>query len=83
MKDIGKDAGAVRTSYQLICPKCGKPAFRRENSRAGVAYLHLTKKGSVRHMVEPEGRPSSAPAGRLPPRGKDRKSESRKKVEKK
>ena len=70
MKDIGKDAGAVRTSYQLICPKCGKPAFRRENSRAGVAYLHLTKKGSIRHMVEAEAAPAAT-------------KKTRKKVEKK
>lgn len=54
MSDIGKDAKAVREKYQLICPKCGKPAIRRENSHAGVAYLHLTKRGTERHFITPE-----------------------------
>lgn len=49
--DIGKDAAAVKATYQLMCPVCGKPAIRRENSRAGVAYLHLTKRGSKRCFV--------------------------------
>jgi len=54
MTDIGKDAGAVRTKYQLICPTCGKPAVRREaRSDGSVAYLHLLRHGSVRHFVEP------------------------------
>lgn len=53
MSDIGKDAGAVRTKYQMICPKCGKPAVRREPKPDGtVAYLHLTKHGTDRHYVE-------------------------------
>ncbi len=49
--NIGKDVGKVRAAYTLICPKCGKTAIRRENSRAGVAYLHLTKHGTVRHFI--------------------------------
>lgn len=55
MNNIGKDPAAVRTKYQMICPKCGKPAVRREPKPDGaVAYLHLTKHGTVRHFVEPE-----------------------------
>lgn len=52
--DIGKDAAAVKATYQLMCPVCGKPAIRRENSRAGVAYLHLTKHGSKRCFIGKE-----------------------------
>ena len=52
--NIGKDPGAVRAAYQMICPKCGKPAVRRENTPSGVAYLHLTKHGSVRHFIQRE-----------------------------
>lgn len=55
MKDIGNDAGAVRAKFQMICPTCGKPAVRRENGPGGVAYLHLTKHGSVRHFIDPPG----------------------------
>lgn len=51
MKAKEKDTG---TKIQLICPKCGKPAVRREVRPAGAAYLHLTKNGSVRHFIEPE-----------------------------
>ena len=54
MSDIGKDAGAVRAKYDMICPKCGKPAVRREQKPDGtVAYLHLTRHGTVRHFIEP------------------------------
>lgn len=54
MSDIGKDAGAVRAKYDMICPKCGKPAVRREPRADGsVAYLHLTKHGTARHFIEP------------------------------
>ncbi len=54
MKDVGKDAGAVRARYDMICPQCGKPAVRREPKPDGsVAYLHLTKRGTVRHFIEP------------------------------
>ena len=54
MNNIGKDPAAVRAKYQMICPKCGKPAVRREPKPDGtVAYLHLTKHGAVRHFVEP------------------------------
>jgi len=49
MKAKEKETAA---KIQLICPKCGKPAVRRENSRAGVAYLHLTKHGTTRHFIE-------------------------------
>ena len=56
MKDIGKDAKEVRAKYQLICPICGKPAVRRENCPAGPAYLHLTKRGTLRHFVELDGK---------------------------
>ena len=56
MKDNGKggmqSAGA---QFTLICPKCGKPAFRREVRQGGTAYLHFTKKGSVRHFLETRG----------------------------
>lgn len=52
MNDIGKDAKEVRAKFQLICPCCGKPAIRRENTPAGPAYLHLTKHGTDRHYVE-------------------------------
>ncbi len=53
MKDIEKDAGAIRARYDMICPKCGKPAVRREPKPDGtVAYLHLTKRGTVRHFIE-------------------------------
>lgn len=51
--DIGNNPSDVRAKYQLICPVCGKPAIRRENNRAGVAYLHLTKHGTARHFIEP------------------------------
>ncbi len=58
MNNIGKDPAAVRTKYQMICPKCGKPAVRREPKPDGaVAYLHLTKHGTVRHFVEPPAAP--------------------------
>ena len=54
MSDIGKDAGVVRAKYDMICPKCGKPAVRREPKPDGtVAYLHLTRHGTVRHFIEP------------------------------
>lgn len=57
MKDIGKNPGEVRAKYDMICPLCGKPAVRREPRADGsVAYLHLTKHGTVRHFIEP-GKP--------------------------
>ena len=33
------------------CPKCGKPAARKEGVVTGMRYLHFTKKGSVWHTV--------------------------------
>ena len=58
MSDIGKDAGAVRAKYDMICPQCGRPAVRREQRPNGtVAYLHLTKHGTIRHFIEPQETP--------------------------
>ena len=62
--EIGNKAGEVRAKYDMICPKCGKPAVRREPKPDGtVAYLHLTKHGTLRHFIEPKPekkRPSQA-----------------------
>ena len=49
MKEI---KSRTQAATALICPVCGKEAFRRENGRAGIAYLHLTKKGPMRHFLE-------------------------------
>lgn len=38
--------------YDLYCPKCGKPAARREETVNSVRYLHFTKKGSVWHEIK-------------------------------
>jgi hypothetical protein len=37
-------------NYTIICPKCGKPAARRE----GDAYMHFTKKGVIWHIWDGE-----------------------------
>lgn len=52
MRNNGK--GGMQTGgthYTIICPKCGKPAFRVDSLPAGKRYVHFTKKGCVWHFV--------------------------------
>ena len=46
--------GGMQTAasrYSIICPKCGRPATRREETSDGSRYLHFTKQGVVWHVV--------------------------------
>lgn len=45
----GMQSGSVK--YSIYCPKCGKPAARKEQSGTQTRYLHFTKSGSVWHSV--------------------------------
>lgn len=36
----------------IICPKCGKPAARMEETQDRRRYMHFTKRGSVWHTVQ-------------------------------
>lgn len=50
MRSIGK--GGMQTggaNYSIYCPKCGKPAARKEPTENGVKYMHFTKNGSIWH----------------------------------
>lgn len=52
MRNNGKDG--IRTSgthSSIICPKCGKDAFRCESVGDFKNYCHFTKNGVVRHSV--------------------------------
>ena len=40
------------TSYSIICPQCGKPAYRKDEFGAFDAYHHFTKSGTVRHVIQ-------------------------------
>lgn len=47
--------GGMQTSglhYSIYCPKCGKPAARKETGKGTERYLHFTKKGAVWHVVQ-------------------------------
>lgn len=51
MRNNGR--GGMQTSaaaYAIYCPKCGKPAARREGDNR---YMHYTKKGVVWHQATP------------------------------
>lgn len=55
MRNSGK--GGMQTSgahYSIYCPKCNKPAVRKDNYANETRYLHFTKKGSVWHTVTPK-----------------------------
>ena len=53
MKNNGRGGmQSAGKAYSLICPNCGKPAFRREERGGRTAYLHFTKTGSVRHFTK-------------------------------
>ena len=52
MKNQG--IGGMQTcglNYSLMCPKCGKPAYRMEKSESEARYFHFTKKGSTKHVT--------------------------------
>lgn len=38
-------------NYSIVCPVCGKPAFRVDSYASGKRYAHFTKKGCVWHFV--------------------------------
>jgi hypothetical protein len=47
--------GGMQTAglhYSICCPKCGKPAARKEETAYSARYLHFTKRGSVWHEVK-------------------------------
>ncbi len=39
-------------NYSIYCPKCGKPAARKEVIGSAERYLHFTKRGSVWHTIK-------------------------------
>jgi hypothetical protein len=48
-------AGGMQQSaikYSIICPKCGKPAYRMEIIGDVKEYWHFTKNGSIKHVME-------------------------------
>lgn len=58
--EMGRRAGngkggmqSAGLSYSIICPKCQKPAARREDDfeHGILRYLHFTKTGSKWHEV--------------------------------
>ena len=47
--------GGMRTTglhYSIICPKCNRPAARKEIGETSDRYLHFTTSGSVWHEVK-------------------------------
>ena len=56
MKKTGRGGmQSSRQNYAIYCPKCGRPAARKEETGRGFRYLHFTKKGCVWHEVVQEG----------------------------
>lgn len=43
---------SARLYYSIYCPICGKPAARVDENSRSTVYLHFTKKGSKKHVVE-------------------------------
>ena len=41
-----------RASYSIYCPLCGRPAATMTTTGNETAYLHFTRKGSVRHIFD-------------------------------
>ena len=49
--------GGMQTSgthYSIVCPKCKKPAARKDTFRDVDRYMHFTHKGHVWHEVKKE-----------------------------
>lgn len=47
--------GGMQTNaahYSIYCPKCGKPAARKEQIGDETRYLHFTKNGTLWHSVK-------------------------------
>lgn len=50
MRNSGK--GGMQTSgvaYSIICPVCGKPTARKEQTSGATRYMLFTKRGCVWH----------------------------------
>lgn len=45
----GMQTSAVHNT--LICPKCNKPAFRKESGKSFETWLHFAKNGTVAHTL--------------------------------